>query len=169
MKATALAIGLVAALSLAPTAAAKGLPLDRVCGASGCVAFAEDDLMVTLYVGAVQPEPPTLPYYRLYHRGPGAAALRFVPGKNLAGPMPRGGRRWFSLNPTENGVKAIQAAIPGLAPFPAPESWTIHTRDQSESPASSSTVALLLFALAAGAALALRYRNHRVSSGVEAT
>src|SRR5688572_25136599 len=125
MKATALAIALAAALGLASAAAAKGLTLARVCGASGCVTIEEDDLMVTLYAGAVQREPPRLPYYRLEHRGPAAPSLHFVPAKNLAGPMPPGGRRWFSLNATENGVSAIRAAIRGLEPFPAPESWAI--------------------------------------------
>lgn len=168
MRATVIAIALAAALGLAPAAAAKGRALDRVCGVSGCVTVEEDDLMVTLYVGAVQPEPPTLPYYRFGHRGEAAPSLYFVPARNLAGPMPPGSRRWFSLNPTESGVRAIRAAIRGLDPFPAPESWAIETRD-AESPARGLPAALVLFALAAGAVLALRWWNRRVPRGVEAT
>jgi hypothetical protein len=161
MKATAALIVLAAAL--APAAAAKGLAVSRVCGVSGCVTFQQNDLMVTLYVGAAQPEPPVLPYYRLHHRGAAAAPLYFVPAENLAG-----SRRWFRLNRMENGVRAIRAAIRGLDPFPAPDSWAIRSPDRAESPAGSVTAALLISVLAAGAVLGLRYRNQRVPSGVEA-
>jgi hypothetical protein len=155
MRAAALVIALGSVLTVTPSATAKGLALDRVCGESGCVTIEEDDLMVTLYIGAVQPEPPRLPYYRLDHRGPAVPSLHFVPARNLAGPMPPGGRRWFSLDATT--VSAIRAAIRGLDPFPPPASWAIRSRGHAESRTRTLGAAVLLIALAVGAVLAQRH------------
>jgi hypothetical protein len=153
MRATLVVIALAAAFALPSPAAAKGLPLDRVCGASDCVTFEQNDLMVKLYVGAVRPPPTPLPHYLLYRRHV-AGALHFVPAKDLAGPMPAESGDWFRLNPTERGVAAIRSAIRRLVPFPAPKSWA--ARDDGRT-VMTLPVALLLVALAAGVVLARRF------------
>ena len=159
MRAAAFAIVLAAVLVLAPAASAKGSVPSRVCGESACVAIANDpDLMVTLYSDAARPQPARLPYYRLdYHRAPGIPSRYFVPARNLVGQTHAGGR-WFRLEGP--ALAAIEAAIRGLEPFPAPGSWAAPHDETTE---LTLPAALVLGALGAGAILMLRFG--RVSLG----
>jgi hypothetical protein len=167
MRAIAVMIAMAVALLVAPAGSAKGSAPERVCGESGCVRIEDyPRVMVVLYRGAARPQPPRSPFYLIHYRAPGVPPHYFVPARNLVGADFSGARRWFSLD--EPALGAIRAAIRGLDPFRAPESWAIGSRNQADSPARTLSAALLLIALATGAVFALHYRNEQVPRGVEA-
>jgi hypothetical protein len=167
MRAIALTTAMAVALVAAPAASAKGSAPERVCGESGCVRIQDyPRVVLVLYRGAARPQPPRLPFYLIHYRAPGVPPHYFVPALNLVGADFSGGRRWFRLE--EPALGAIRAAIRGLDPFRAPESWAIRSRDRADSPTRKLSAALLLIALATCAVVALHYRNERVPRGVEA-
>jgi hypothetical protein len=156
MRRAALAILFGAALVAAPAASGKGSVPERVCGESGCVAVDDSPhVMVSLYAGAARPQPPTLPFYRIHYAAPGVPPHYFVPARNLIGAGFSGARRWFRLD--EPALGAIRAAIRGLEPFPAPESWAMRSRLRAESGSRGLGAALLLVVVAGGAVLMRRY------------
>jgi hypothetical protein len=168
MKAAGLAIVLAAALVAAPISSAKGGAPDRICGESACVPIEDyPHVMVVLYAGAARSQPPTLPFYRIHYPAPGVPPHTFVPARNLVGAEYSGGRRWFNLD--QPALGAIWAAIRGLEPFPAPDSWaTTSSRAQDENRMRSLGAAVLLIALAGAAVAARRSGNPSASTGVGA-
>jgi hypothetical protein len=70
------------------------------------------------------------------------------------------GQQWFSLDVA--ALDTIRAAIRGLEPFPAPDSWvTAGNGDRTPSRYQLLSAAVLLVAMAAAAVVARRYGTLR--------
>jgi len=119
----------VGALVFAPTAVAKGLPPERVCGEPACVQLdGRSGSVIVVDGNAARPAPAVGGYYRLDYSNDGSGpsydfSHLFVPSGNLIGvDTEAAGRvRWFALY--GGGLDRLREAIGELEPFRAPEQW----------------------------------------------
>jgi hypothetical protein len=124
VKILALAIGALAALTVAPAAGAKGSAPSQICGASECVQLdGSPQSVIILDYDARSPAPPVTGYYRVEYVASGVGQHLFVPnGSRLAVPT-AGGRalQWYALY--GSGPEHLLRAVKTLEPLPAQARW----------------------------------------------
>ena len=131
-----------AALVLAGSAGAKGLPPERVCGESACLQIDGRSASAIVVDGnAERPMPPEGAYYRLDYSIDGSGppysfSHLFVTSGNFVGvdTWAAGGVRWFALY--GQGLDRLRAATRDLEPFAAPEVWPESIEISSSTPAA---------------------------------
>jgi hypothetical protein len=124
VKILALAIGALAALTVAPAAGAKGSAPSQICGATECVQLdGSPESLIILDHDATTPAPPVTGYYRVEYAASGIGQHLFVPDRSRLAVPTAGGRalQWYALY--GSGPENLLRAVKTLEPFSPPARW----------------------------------------------